>query len=144
MYQGEIIKCPHCECKVRISDVENEDGYCPECGQLVMSSNMGSFGLEDDGFDDIDRDDTGDMDGEYDDADSMLDDDTMQADVLDELNMDIELDEFGEAPRAKRGRGRRAKADSDFSPAPSAPRRAKKSSSTKSASSSPSRRSGRK
>lgn len=36
----ETIKCPHCECKVLLSEVEKEDGLCPECGQLVLSSNL--------------------------------------------------------------------------------------------------------
>ncbi|MFA6931142.1 MAG: hypothetical protein WCT05_12520 [Lentisphaeria bacterium] len=36
----ETIKCPHCDCKVLLSEVEKEDGLCPECGQLVLSSNL--------------------------------------------------------------------------------------------------------
>ena len=44
----ETIKCPHCDCKVLLSEVEKDDGLCPECGQLVLSSSL---------FDDFDDDD---------------------------------------------------------------------------------------
>ncbi len=32
----ETIRCPYCECKVRMSDVETDDGTCPECGAPLM------------------------------------------------------------------------------------------------------------
>ena len=32
----EKIKCPGCDCKVLLSDIEKNDGACPECGQQVF------------------------------------------------------------------------------------------------------------
>jgi DNA-directed RNA polymerase subunit RPC12/RpoP len=34
----ETIRCPYCECKVLMSDVEDEDGACPECGAPLLGS----------------------------------------------------------------------------------------------------------
>ena len=34
----ETIRCPYCECKVLVSDVDAEDGTCPECGAPLMGS----------------------------------------------------------------------------------------------------------
>jgi hypothetical protein len=34
----EIIVCPYCECKVDITDVDDEGGVCPECGALITGS----------------------------------------------------------------------------------------------------------
>ena len=34
----ETIRCPYCDCKVRVTDVEAEDGACPECGAPVTGS----------------------------------------------------------------------------------------------------------
>ena len=59
---GDTIKCPHCECKVKVSDVEKEDGLCPECGQLVMASSL----QNDYDQDDIDDDLQDEFDSEYD------------------------------------------------------------------------------
>ena len=68
----EIIVCPYCECKVRMIDVDNEGGVCPECGALITGSMLmdqddvlehtgtehDEFGLEnDDDLDDLDDDD---------------------------------------------------------------------------------------
>ena len=36
----ETIKCPHCECKVLLSEVEKEEGLCPECGQMLVASTL--------------------------------------------------------------------------------------------------------
>ncbi len=117
MASGETIKCPHCECKVNISDVENDDGCCPECGQLVMASSLDSD--FDDGLDDIDADMDEDMDGAYDDGDSLLDDDDddLQPDILDELTGDFDLDDEDERPRNKRHRG--SMTPGDYSAPPS-------------------------
>jgi|GEM_PF-940845 len=34
----ETIRCPYCECKVLMSDVEDDDGACPECGAPLLGS----------------------------------------------------------------------------------------------------------
>ena len=34
----ETMKCPYCECRVLMSQVENDDGTCPECGAPLMGS----------------------------------------------------------------------------------------------------------
>lgn len=71
----ETIKCPHCDCKVLLSEVEKDDGLCPECGQLVLSSSL---------FDDFDDEEDLELDEfEDDDFDDDLDDDD---DDLDEDN----------------------------------------------------------
>lgn len=62
----ETIKCPHCECKVLLSEVEKEDGLCPECGQLVLSSNL---------FDEFD------------------DEEDLELDEVEEENFDEDLDD---------------------------------------------------
>lgn len=62
----ETIKCPHCECKVLLSEVEKDDGLCPECGQLVLSSNL---------FDDYDEEEDFELDEIEDDFDDDLDED---------------------------------------------------------------------
>ena len=64
---GESIKCPHCECKVKIADVEKEDGFCPECGQLVAAASFQKDPYEQDDLDDEEVQD--DYDDEYDHGD---------------------------------------------------------------------------
>jgi len=105
---GEYTRCPHCECKVKISEVEAEDGFCPECGQLVMESVFGKI------FDD-EVEDSSDMDGAYNEEnendDEYVDDDINEPDILDELNDDdapIDDDDLvdeEDAPAPKRSRG---------------------------------------
>ena len=34
----ETIRCPYCDCKVRVSAVETDDGSCPECGAPLTGS----------------------------------------------------------------------------------------------------------
>ena len=34
----ETMRCPYCDCQVRMSDVETDDGACPECGAPLMGS----------------------------------------------------------------------------------------------------------
>ena len=34
----ETIRCPYCDCKVRVAAVDAEDGACPECGAPVTGS----------------------------------------------------------------------------------------------------------
>lgn len=52
----ESIRCPYCDCKVSLSDVETDDGTCPECGAPLMGSVLfGDSAAED--LDDDDDDD---------------------------------------------------------------------------------------
>ena len=30
--------CPYCECEITMSQVDAEDGYCPECGSIIAAS----------------------------------------------------------------------------------------------------------
>ena len=34
----EMVTCPYCQSKVRMSDVELNDGACPECGAPITGS----------------------------------------------------------------------------------------------------------
>jgi len=34
----ETLLCPYCECKVKMTDVDDEGGVCPECGALITGS----------------------------------------------------------------------------------------------------------
>ncbi len=34
----ETILCPYCECKVKMNDIDDEGGVCPECGALITGS----------------------------------------------------------------------------------------------------------
>lgn len=123
---GETIKCPHCECKVKIADVENEDGNCPECGRPVMASSL-QDDFDNDGIDEeeygtgMDDEYSGNEDEDWDKDDS----DEEQPDILDELNDEIDdMDEDG-APIKKRhssGMGFRAPKSSS----PSGGKRGKK------------------
>ena len=36
----EIIKFPYCDCKIRMADVDANDGVCPECGAPLMGSQL--------------------------------------------------------------------------------------------------------
>lgn len=77
----ETIKCPYCECKVLMSDVEDEDGVCPECGApLLVSLMMNEFAGADDTDDDSEL--GLDADSQYadDDEDIDLDDDDLDDD----------------------------------------------------------------
>lgn len=121
---GETIKCPHCECKVKISDVENEDGICPECGRPVMASS-----LQNDFDNDLDEEEYDVMDGEYssDEDDWNADDDEEeQPDILDELNDDLDdIDEDGAPVKRRHSSGMGFRAPKS-SPSPSAKRGKKK------------------
>lgn len=64
------IVCPYCEVKVRMSDVDDEGGVCPECGALITGSML--FNDEDKAVDDEDGgnglDEDDDLDDDDDDA----------------------------------------------------------------------------
>ena len=56
----ETVVCPYCDAEVRVSQVEAEEGCCPECGAMITPSTI--FGSSndtekyvddyDDGYDD--------------------------------------------------------------------------------------------
>jgi len=48
--------CPYCEVEITMSQVDAEDGYCPECGSAITPSTifMDQEDPEDDELDDID------------------------------------------------------------------------------------------
>ncbi|MBR6470890.1 MAG: hypothetical protein IKS83_03765 [Victivallales bacterium] len=98
---GETIKCPHCECKVRVSDVEKEDGFCPECGQLVMASSLQNNYDQDD----LDDEDLDEFEDEYDDEEEDESDfeDDMEPDLDEDLDDDVYLDEEVKPKRQRTG-----------------------------------------
>ncbi|MBQ4480422.1 MAG: hypothetical protein II943_07265 [Victivallales bacterium] len=122
---GETIKCPHCECKVRVSDVEKEDGFCPECGQLVMASSL----QNDYDQDDLDDEDMDEFDDEYeneDDEDSDFEDD-MEPDLDEDLDEDVYLDEDVKPKRQRGGMSMGMGSTRRKAVAPSAPSSSRKS-----------------
>ena len=67
---SETIRCPHCECKVSLREVEKEEGLCPECGQPLLASQLlDDFDDDDEDIDDMDSADLDDEDDEFDDED---------------------------------------------------------------------------
>ncbi len=32
--------CPYCEVEITMSQVDAEDGYCPECGSIIAASSI--------------------------------------------------------------------------------------------------------
>ena len=42
----ETLTCPYCECRVRVSDVDDEGGICPECGAIITPSHLVQQDLE--------------------------------------------------------------------------------------------------
>ena len=53
----DVIKCPYCHSRVRVSDVDADGGECPECGAPLMGSSLFAPDLDED---DIYGDDFGD------------------------------------------------------------------------------------
>ena len=105
---SDTIKCPHCECRVRLDEVEKEDGICPECGQLVMASNLAyDFPDESDDLDDLNNE----YEDEENDDDIITDDEDENPDMLDELNDDLDIDDpdMADAPHSSGRRGRPSK-----------------------------------
>ena len=56
----ERITCPYCEVDVRMEEVDNEGGGCPECGAMIT----GSLLFDSAGFD-ADQDEEFETDSEY-------------------------------------------------------------------------------
>lgn len=84
----EKTKCPGCECKVSLAEVEKNDGACPECGQQLFgfqSSLFEDYEEEEDDleleeqelsdFDEDEEEDDFDDDDDYDDDDDDEDED---------------------------------------------------------------------
>ena len=65
----EMIVCPYCECKVRMSDVEDDDGQCPECGARILGSLLPDTDEDDPDREDLDHDDEDIDDDDFDDDD---------------------------------------------------------------------------
>ena len=36
----ETLICPYCECRVRVREVDDEGGVCPECGAIITSDHL--------------------------------------------------------------------------------------------------------
>lgn len=96
----ETIKCPHCECKVLLSEVEKEEGLCPECGQMLVASTL--FDDFDDELDDDMELEDSEKDGYDDDFDDDLDDDfDFDDDGYEEEDEDFEdIDNFDDEDMA--------------------------------------------
>lgn len=67
----DMIKCPYCECMVRMNDVDADGGVCPECGAMITGSVL---------FDDVTTLDEDGMDGHYG-RDRHLNDELSEEDV---------------------------------------------------------------
>lgn len=78
----EKIKCPGCDCKVLVSEIEKNDGQCPECGQQV-------FGFESNLFDDY-QDEDDDLELEEQENNDFEDDDDLEDYDEDEFERDFE------------------------------------------------------
>lgn len=51
---SESMTCPYCETKVKMSEVDAEDGSCPECGAPLLGSTL--WLQQDTGFDEEEED----------------------------------------------------------------------------------------
>jgi len=91
MAKGEKIKCPYCDCKVLVSEVEKNDGLCPECQQMISSSSN-LFDDYDDDEDDLDLEDQ--ELSEYDEDEDDFDDD--DDDYEDDEDYDEEDEDYDE------------------------------------------------
>ena len=52
----ETIRCPYCDCRVTLADVESHDGTCPECGAPLMGSMLFDPDDEDEENEGLDED----------------------------------------------------------------------------------------
>ena len=74
MARREMYKCPHCDFKVPMSEIEKEDGLCPECGQPLLASSLrDDFDTLDEDVDSLDME-FDDEEGEYTDEDDIAED----------------------------------------------------------------------
>ena len=142
---GDTMKCPHCECKVKISDVEKEEGCCPECGLFVTASSLQKDIWDVDTLDDENDDLMDEFDDEYDHAEEEenLEDDMEtdfgEEDLDDEAFFDEELKpkrsragmamgSIGNASGSSSGSGRRKASTAAAAPAARKPAAASRSS----------------
>ncbi len=87
----EKIKCPGCDCKVSLSEVEKNDGACPECGQQLFGITSKLF---DNPEEDEDEDDElGYEDDEMDEDDEEYDDEEFDDEDEDDYDTEDEEDE---------------------------------------------------
>lgn len=75
---SESMTCPYCETKVKMSEVDAEDGSCPECGAPLLGSTL--WLQQDAGFDEEEderffNDEEGDDSFQEDDEDNFFADD---------------------------------------------------------------------
>lgn len=49
-----MISCPYCNMEVSMTAVEVEDGCCPECGAMIISSSIFTEG-QNDAYDEFDE-----------------------------------------------------------------------------------------
>ena len=54
--------CPYCEVEITMSQVDAEDGYCPECGAVITAASIFSEEPIEDNIDDLDDLDLDDID----------------------------------------------------------------------------------
>ncbi|HBM17479.1 MAG TPA: hypothetical protein DD381_14215 [Lentisphaeria bacterium] len=84
----EILVCPYCDSEVKLSQVEAEEGCCPECGSAISTDAAYTDDYDDDqdGLDDYDDygDDVDDDYDEDDDDDEKYDDEEEDYDDDDE------------------------------------------------------------
>jgi len=65
----ETIVCPYCDCKVKMNDVDDEGGACPECGAMITGTLLfekGNCDVDED-VEDIEEEDDDDLDIDDDD-----------------------------------------------------------------------------
>lgn len=80
MLMSESMTCPYCETKVKLSEVDAEDGTCPECGAPLLGTTLwmqqeNNFEDEEDDAFFAEDDDGADYDEEKDEDDFFADDD---------------------------------------------------------------------
>ncbi len=60
------IKCPYCECTVKMIEVDAEGGTCPECGAVITGSHLFDDDLAGDDLDELDDEAIDDLDDDDD------------------------------------------------------------------------------
>ena len=84
-------KCPYCNTEVRESDIEVEDGCCPECGAMISAPDLV---MGDDDYDEDDEFDYGDDDQDDPFGDLDQDDEFQHASEFDDDDFDVDDEEF--------------------------------------------------
>lgn len=87
----DTLICPYCDSEVKLSQIEAEEGCCPECGSAISTDAVynDNYDDDDDDFDDID--DYGDDDDDFGDDD---DDDSYDDDEEEEYDDDDDEEKF--------------------------------------------------